>query len=152
MSGLDWNSREIAAWRQFVLMCLVHLHPLTVHEGVAMVQETPIQRRVMLSFFALSPFDDQGRVQMVVETPRGSSTKFKFDDQQGIFKVSRGLALGVAYPFDWGFVPGTSSDDGDALDAVCLHDQSSFPGIVLACRCRQCRSRGVAPDMSRGCR
>jgi inorganic pyrophosphatase len=89
----------------------------------------------MLSFFALSPFDDQGRVQMVVETPRGSSTKFKFDDQQGIFKVSRGLALGVTYPFDWGFVPGTSSDDGDALDALCLHDQSSFPGIVLACRC-----------------
>lgn len=86
-------------------------------------------------FSKLQPFDDKGRVQMVVETPRGSTIKFKFDDANGIFTVSRSLAAGIAYPFDWGFVPGTLSEDGDAVDALCLHGRSSFPGAVLPCRC-----------------
>src|SRR5262245_34159546 len=90
---------------------------------------------MMSAFSKLRPFDEQGRVQMVVETPRGSSTKFKFDEAKGVFTVSRSLALGVAYPFDWGFIPGTKCDDGDSLDALCLHYQESFPGVVLPCRC-----------------
>ena len=73
---------------------------------------------------------------MVVETPRGSSTKFKFDAEKGVFTVSRSLALGVAYPFDWGFIPGTKSGDGDALDALCVYHHGSFAGVVLPLRWR----------------
>lgn len=86
-------------------------------------------------FSKLQPFDAKGRVQMVVETPRGSTIKYKYDEEHGIFTVSRSLAAGIAYPFDWGFVPGTLSEDGDAVDALCLHSQASFPGCVLPCRC-----------------
>ena len=83
----------------------------------------------------LAPFDEMGRVQMVVETPRGSSIKYAYDAKTGIFTVSRSLALGVTYPFDWGFIPGTLSDDGDPVDALCLHRYASFPGVVLPSRC-----------------
>jgi len=31
----------------------------------------------------LAPFDEMGRVQMVVETPRGSSIKYKYIAQRG---------------------------------------------------------------------
>lgn len=89
----------------------------------------------MSTLSKLPPFDGKGRVQMVVETPRGSGIKYKFDEGQGIFTVSRSLSAGVSYPFDWGFVPGTRSEDGDAVDALCLHAQASFPGAVLPCRC-----------------
>lgn len=89
----------------------------------------------MSNFAKLVPIDCKGRVRMVVETPRGSSTKFKFDEDLQIFTVSRTLALGVAYPFDWGFIPNTRSEDGDAVDALCIHYQPSFPGVVLPCRC-----------------
>ncbi len=82
----------------------------------------------------LAPFDEMGRVQMVVETPRGSSIKYGYDPQKGIFTVSRSLALGVTYPFDWGFIPGTISNDGDPVDALCLHRHASFPGVVLPSR------------------
>jgi len=86
-------------------------------------------------FLSLAPFDAKGRVQMVVETPRGSAIKYKLDEEQGIFTVSRSLAAGISYPFDWGFVPGTKSADGDPVDALCLHSHASFPGAVLPCRC-----------------
>ncbi|HEX2842558.1 inorganic diphosphatase [Hyphomicrobium sp.] len=89
----------------------------------------------MSNFAKLAPFDAKGRVRMVVETPRGSSTKFKFDEELQSFTVSRTLAMGIAYPFDWGFVPSTRSADGDAVDALCIHYQPSFPGVVLPCRC-----------------
>ncbi len=88
----------------------------------------------MLNFASLEPFDKTGRVRMVVETPRGSSIKFKLDEALGAFTVSRTLALGVSYPFDWGFIPGTMSDDGDALDAMCLSPLATFPGAILPCR------------------
>ena len=89
----------------------------------------------MSAFAKLPPFDDKGRVHMIVETPRGATIKYKFDEKLRAFTVSRSLALGVAYPFDWGFVPSTKSDDGDAVDALCVHDYGSFPGVVLPCRC-----------------
>lgn len=89
----------------------------------------------MTDFSKLAPFDEAGRVQMVVETPRGAAIKFKWSEEKGVFTVSRSLTLGLTYPFDWGFVPGTMSEDGDAVDALCLHHQESFPGILLPCRC-----------------
>lgn len=88
----------------------------------------------MADFKKLRPFDGKGRVQMVVETPAGASIKFKYDDELDVFTVSRSLALGLAYPFDWGFIPGTLAEDGDAVDAICLHDHTSYPGVVLPCR------------------
>jgi inorganic pyrophosphatase len=89
----------------------------------------------MPDFSNLEPWDKKGRVQMVVETPRGSTIKFKLDEKKGVFTVSRSLAAGIAYPFDWGFVPGTLSEDGDPVDALCLHSVATFPGAVLPCRC-----------------
>jgi inorganic pyrophosphatase len=89
----------------------------------------------MRALLDLEPFDNKGRVQMVVETPRGSAIKFKLDENKGVFTVSRSLALGLTYPFDWGFVPRTRSEDGDPVDALCLYPHASFPGAVLPCRC-----------------
>lgn len=68
-----------------------------------------------------------------VETPRGARAKFKLDTQSGTFQYSRPLALGLSYPFDWGFIPSTCGDDGDPLDGIVLHDTTSYPGVVIAC-------------------
>jgi inorganic pyrophosphatase len=79
-------------------------------------------------------FNADGAIHVVVETPRGSAVKFKYDSTLKAVTLSRPLPLGVAYPYDWGFVPSTRASDGDPVDAMVLWDGTSFPGIVLATR------------------
>jgi inorganic pyrophosphatase len=71
---------------------------------------------------------------VVVEVPRGSTLKLKYEPKWEAMSVSRPLPLGVIYPFDWGFVPSTEGADGDPLDAMLLWDVSSYPGVVIQCR------------------
>jgi inorganic pyrophosphatase len=61
-----------------------------------------------------------GSLNGVVESPRGSSVKFKYDLEDDVMTVSRPLPAGLTYPQDWGFVPSTRADDGDPLDAWIL--------------------------------
>ena len=79
------------------------------------------------------PFTEDGDVNVVVETPRGSRAKFAYDPKLETFILSKSLLTGLTYPHDWGFVPSTKADDGDPLDMV-IHDAATFPGIVLTCR------------------
>jgi inorganic pyrophosphatase len=54
-------------------------------------------------------------VNVVAETPAGSRNKFKFDEQRGLFLLHKVLPIGAAFPFDFGFIPGTRAEDGDPL-------------------------------------
>ena len=82
----------------------------------------------------LEPFVRGDVFRVVVESPRGSAVKLKFDPEIGAMTVSRPLTGGLTYPFDWGFVPGTQAADGDPFDAMLLWDTSTFPGVVVPCR------------------
>lgn len=82
----------------------------------------------------LPPFDEQHNLRVVVETPRGANIKIKFDENLGCFSLSRILPLGVAYPYDFGFVPQTLAQDGDPLDVMVLIDAVTYPGVVISCR------------------
>jgi len=84
----------------------------------------------MPNLLDLPSWDDQGRLRVVVETPRGSAFKVKYDPLTWAFTYQRALPE-HPYPHDWGFVPGTIAEDGDPLDAMVLHDGATWPGIVL---------------------
>lgn len=85
------------------------------------------------SLIDLLPYDDQGALRVVVEAPKGSTVKLAYDPQLHSFCVSRGFPMGIAYPYDWGFIPGTRAEDGDPIDALVLHATSTYPGVVLPC-------------------
>jgi len=75
-----------------------------------------------------------GDLNVVVDTPRGSSIKFKYEEARHVFTIARFLPIGLVFPFDFGFVPGTQAEDGDALDLVLLMEGPSFPGCVARAR------------------
>jgi inorganic pyrophosphatase len=73
-------------------------------------------------------------VHVVIETPRGSRNKFKYDMKLGAFRLKTVLPLGAAFPYDFGFVPNTLADDGDPLDVLVLMDEPAFTGCIVRTR------------------
>jgi inorganic pyrophosphatase len=78
--------------------------------------------------------DDPDLVHVVIETPQGSRNKFSFDPELEVFQLKKVLPAGMAFPYDFGFVPSTEGDDGDPLDVLVLMDEPAFPGCLLKCR------------------
>jgi inorganic pyrophosphatase len=82
----------------------------------------------------LSPRSDDGSVNVVIETPRGSVHKLSFDDERGVFVLKKALPAGLAFPFDFGFVPQTLAGDGDPIDVLVLLDGATPPGVLVEAR------------------
>ena len=78
--------------------------------------------------------EDGSVVQVVIETPKGSRNKYKFDPTLRSFKLSRVLPDGMVFPYDFGFVPSTQADDGDPIDVLLLMDAPAFAGCVIDSR------------------
>jgi inorganic pyrophosphatase len=66
---------------------------------------------------------DSGLVNVVIDTPRGSRCKYKYDEKTGLFRLAKLLPLGASFPYDFGFVPSTRGEDGDPLDVLVLVDE-----------------------------
>src|SRR4051794_14166126 len=71
-----------------------------------------------------------GDLNVVIDTPKGSRNKFKYDEELGLFKLRKVLPLGAVFPFDFGFLPSTRGADGDPLDVLVLMDEPAFAGCV----------------------
>ena len=82
----------------------------------------------------LPTFAQENVFHVVVESPRGSAIKLKYRADLDAMSISRPLAIGLIYPYDWGFVPSTKAPDGDPIDAALFWDVATFPGVVVPCR------------------
>jgi inorganic pyrophosphatase len=82
----------------------------------------------------LATWTEDDNLRVVVESPRGCSAKLRYNPELDVFEYGRSLPLGLAYPYCWGFLPGTVGDDGDPLDVFLITDAQAFPGIVIASR------------------
>ncbi|MGZ8458607.1 MAG: inorganic diphosphatase, partial [Gemmatirosa sp.] len=78
--------------------------------------------------------DDADMVHAVIETPQGSVHKIAYDEARGVFLLKRALPLGMAFPYDFGFVPSTLGDDGAPLDVMVLLDGPTAPGVLVEAR------------------
>lgn len=70
----------------------------------------------------------------IIETPKGRRNKFDYDPEYGLFALGGLLSEGLAFPFDFGFIPSTLGDDGDPLDVVILLDEPGHVGCLVDIR------------------
>jgi inorganic pyrophosphatase len=73
-------------------------------------------------------------INVIIETPKGSVNKYEIDKENGLIALDRANYNGSAFTFDYGFVPQTLWEDGDAVDVVLLSDYPVFPGILVRVR------------------
>jgi inorganic pyrophosphatase len=73
-------------------------------------------------------------MNVIIEIPKFSKNKYEIDKETGIIALDRVMHSAQDYPFDYGFVPQTLFDDGDALDVVLLTTYPLAPGILVKAR------------------
>ena len=70
----------------------------------------------------------------VIEIPKGGKVKYELDKDTGMLRVDRVLHSSVVYPANYGFIPRTLADNGDALDCLVLMQEPVDPLSILRLR------------------
>ncbi|NDE68224.1 inorganic diphosphatase [bacterium] len=73
-------------------------------------------------------------INVIIEIPKGSKNKYEIDKETGLIALDRVSHTAQDFPFDYGFIPQTLWDDGDALDVVLLTTYPLLPGILVRVR------------------
>lgn len=71
---------------------------------------------------------------VVIEIPHGSQNKYEIDAETGALFLDRVLYGAAFYPGNYGFIPSTKAEDGDALDAIVFMTNPVPPMTVVPCR------------------
>jgi inorganic pyrophosphatase len=80
----------------------------------------------------LEPGDYQnGKVNTVVEIPKGSVNKIEWDRKRAAFTLDRVEPAIFAKPVNYGFIPQTLDEDGDELDTLVVTDAPIPTGTWL---------------------
>ena len=77
---------------------------------------------------------ETGDLTVVVETPKSSRNKYKYDAECRALRLGAVLGEGLAFPYDFGFIPSTLGEDGDPLDVLVFLDHGVPPATVVTAR------------------
>jgi inorganic pyrophosphatase len=70
-------------------------------------------------------------VDVLIEISKNSNVKYELDKEKNRIRVDRFLYTAMNFPFNYGFIPETLSDDGDPVDVVVLSYAPIFPGSLI---------------------
>jgi inorganic pyrophosphatase len=77
---------------------------------------------------------ENGIITTVVEIPKGSILKIEYNRKNHTFELDRVEPEIFAKPSNYGFIPGTTDEDGDALDTLVVTPEPVPTGVVLKAR------------------
>jgi inorganic pyrophosphatase len=72
-------------------------------------------------------------IYAIIENPKDSKNKYELG-KDGVMYLDRVLHSSVHFPGDYGLIPQTYFEDGDALDVLVLISEHTFTGCVLAAK------------------
>ncbi|MDX1320007.1 MAG: inorganic diphosphatase, partial [Oceanospirillum sp.] len=79
--------------------------------------------------------DAPNDIYVAIEIPAQSSPiKYEIEKDYSAIMVDRFMATPMFYPANYGFIPNTLSEDGDALDVLVITPYPVLPGSVIRCR------------------
>jgi len=79
--------------------------------------------------------DAPNDIYVAIEIPAQSSPiKYEIEKEYSAIMVDRFMATPMFYPANYGFIPQTLSEDGDALDVLVITPYPVLPGSVVRCR------------------
>jgi inorganic pyrophosphatase len=74
-------------------------------------------------------------INVIIEIPKDAEpVKYEVDKTTGAIFVDRVLSTPMRYPCNYGYIPGTLSEDGDPADALVLLPLPLIPGAAIRCR------------------
>ena len=83
----------------------------------------------------LSPGNNAPEVVLaVIEIPEKSDIKYELDKDTGLIMADRFLHGSNMFPFNYGFIPGTMTGDGDPTDIIVVSSATMAPGTGIRVR------------------
>jgi inorganic pyrophosphatase len=73
-------------------------------------------------------------MNVIIEISKGSHNKYEIDKKTGLIALDRANYGSSPYPMEYGFVPQTHWEDGDALDVVLLATYPVSTGVLVKAR------------------
>lgn len=74
-------------------------------------------------------------IYVVIEIPANHSPiKYEIEKEFDALMVDRFMATPMFYPANYGYIPHTLADDGDAVDVLVVTPYPVVPGSVIRCR------------------
>jgi inorganic pyrophosphatase len=70
----------------------------------------------------------------IVEIPQGEQNKYEINPDTGLLELDRVLYGAAFYPVNYGFIPSTKADDGDAVDVLLFATNPVPPMTVVPSR------------------
>tara|TARA_Y100000992_G_scaffold302469_1_gene276794 strand:- start:12372 stop:12854 length:483 start_codon:yes stop_codon:yes gene_type:complete len=71
-------------------------------------------------------------IKVHVEIPLNSKVKYEIEDNK--LNVDRVLFTAMHYPGNYGYIPNTLADDGDAIDVLIINDVPFYPNSFCKCK------------------
>lgn len=83
----------------------------------------------------LTPGDKAPEIVLaIIEIPEKSDIKYELDKETGLIMADRFLHGSNVFPFNYGFVPGTMTGDGDPTDIIVISSARMSPGTGIKVR------------------
>lgn len=70
-------------------------------------------------------------VKIYIEITAGDNVKYELDHETNQLMVDRFLHTAFSYPFNYGFVENTLSEDNDPADIILLSSNKVVPGVLI---------------------
>jgi inorganic pyrophosphatase len=78
--------------------------------------------------------DGFDHISCIVEIPKGTNTKYEYNENHDIFELERCLVSSLQYPVNYGFITQTFALDNDPLDVLIFNHDPIDRGSLVQCR------------------